>query len=105
MDGQDLQRLQHIAEVEMQEKLQETTSESEDGSVESMTILQEEIEMLETDPQGKPEILTTKTRGKKIDFKLAEQRMSEEINLFNSKNNLDPMEVEDEDEEYVAAEE
>ena len=103
MDAQDFHQLQQIAEAEMQEKMQESTSGSDDDSFANEE-LDQEIELLESDPNP-AEILPSKTRGKKIDFKAAELRMAEEIKASNSKHGLDPMEIEEADEEYIVPEE
>eukprot|EP00834_Sanchytrium_tribonematis_P003322 NODE_124_length_17341_cov_0.560028.p14 type:complete len:105 gc:universal NODE_124_length_17341_cov_0.560028:378-692(+) len=97
-DAQDLQQLQHIAENQL-EAYEDSMASSSDDSFEGEE-LQNELDLLETDPE-RPEILPRKTRGKKIDFKLAEAQMQEEIKAFNEKNGVDPMEVEIEDEEYT----
>ena len=103
-DAQDLQRLQQIAEAQMAEKMQDSTSGSDEDSY-IADDLQQEVDMLATDPQGKAEILSSKTRGKVIDFKRAEQLMNDEIKLFNSKHNIDAMEVEDDEDDYIEPEE
>ena len=88
------------AEADMSNHMMESTSCSDDEDL-NADDLQNEVEMLTTDPEGPAEILPSKTRGKIIDFKLAEQKMNDEIKAHNAKSGLDPMEIEDVDDEYV----